>query len=228
MSTTPPQDPYDPAYRPPPPPPSSAPASDHQSPGGYAPPPPAGYGQMPPAGPGGYGSMPAAGGPGGSSKTPLPPRPGSVTTFVYLMVAGAVLQVIGAVIGFAGFDDAVDDAVQDPAFSDAGLTGSDAEAIVETTAAVTIIGSTVVAIALWLLFAWFVSRGMGWARIVGTVLGGINGALSLFALLGGGVGALLNLVFLAIIVGGLVVLWMPPTSQWFEAVRRAKSGGLPA
>ncbi|QNE37753.1 hypothetical protein F1C12_15165 [Leifsonia shinshuensis] len=82
------------------------------------------------------------------------------------------------------------------------------------------IGFSVVTLIFWavtfVLFAFFMRRGAGWARIVLTILT----ALSLLNVLTGfGTGALQ--VVLSIVA--LILMWLRPSSEWFAAVKASKA-----
>ncbi len=91
-----------------------------------------------------------------------------------------------------------------------------------TISVVTVLVTSVVVAGLWGLFAWLFGRGQG--RVVGTVLGAINGVGTLGGLFFyvDPLDLVLQLLTLAVVVGALVLLWLPATSTWFRAV---KAGG---
>jgi len=152
----------------------------------------------------------------GPTSQPDPPQP--VRIAVLLMWVGAALAVLGIVLTVAQ-SDAIREQIssqQLPAGTsiDAAVTGAIAVAVV--------IG--VIGVALWVLMAIMNRRGKVWARIVATVLGGLNVLLNLLAI-GGAVGAtpglslvvgVVSLLLAAVII---VLLWRPESSRWYDAMR---------
>lgn len=208
-----PDDPVDP-YRLPPP---GHPAHPPQA-GDPLYPPPAGGPLYPPPG---WGPPP----PGDGSLAALQAqRPPSVQRLLQVMTAGAVLTALQGVYGLLTIDRSVASATTDldQAALDAGMDPEALLAFVTTSAWVVGVVGLVVSVGLWVLFARLFSRGS--ARVLGTVLGALNGLGSLFGLLSpvSAVSVLLNLVVLAVIVLGLVLLWLPTTSAWFAAVAAAR------
>lgn len=150
-------------------------------------------------------------------------RPTTVVRLVQLMWAGTVLAVLVGAYGLLSLDSAVEEATTEVEQDMVG-SGLDPGAFAEVmgpVALVTVLLTTLVVAGLWGLFAWLLGRGQG--RVVATVLGAVNG----LATLGGLfftvdlVELLLQLLTLAVVVGALVLLWLPTTSAWFRAVAAA-------
>lgn len=150
-------------------------------------------------------------------------KPTTVVRLVQLMWAGVVLAVLVGAYGLLSLDSAVDEATTQVEQDLVG-SGMDPGAFTEVmgpVALVTVLLTTLVVAGLWGLFAWLLGRGQG--RVVATVLGAVNG----LATLGGLfftvdlVELLLQLLTLAVVVGALVLLWLPTTSAWFRAVAAA-------
>jgi len=83
--------------------------------------------------------------------------------------------------------------------------------------------TSLIAILLWLWMAWKNGQGRSWARIVATVLGGLNLVSSLAGVSSGqsgGLGLLLTFVNLALAVVILALLWSKPSSAFYDAVKR--------
>jgi len=144
------------------------------------------------------------------------------------MLAGAVTAVLQGVLAAATVDDLLADSAPDleQIAIDSGL---DAGRLNEVAGSVTIgvvVLSTVVSAGLWLLFARLFDRGS--ARVLGTVLGGLNGAGLLVGVFSPTdvVGWALSLVSAALVVAGLVLLWRPVTSAWFRAAAAARTQRL--
>ncbi len=75
-------------------------------------------------------------------------------------------------------------------------------------------------VGLWLWMAWKNGQGRGWARIVATVLGGLNVVMTLFSVASGNATALamvLGLVNLVLAVAILVLLWKKESSAFYAA-----------
>ena len=104
---------------------------------------------------------------------PAPPRP--VRTAVLLMYAGAALSAVSLIVSVLSFH-AIERVIRNASST---LTAQQVhnDAIVAVTIAVV---ESLIAIGLWLLMAWGNKNGQNWARIVATVLFGLN---TLFLLL---------------------------------------------
>lgn len=172
-----------------------------------------------------YGAAPQYGAPAGGGPTVMPPRPPTVRAFVWLMIVGAVMTVVSTIYGLATLDVAADEASEELA-GDPDLDGVDVAGLVEGVGGVFVVLFGLIGVALWLLFAWLVNKGHNWARITGTVLGALNLLASLLGLGGGGVNTLISLIVVLICIGGLVVLWLPATNQWFRQVADHRRGTM--
>lgn len=216
-----PDDPLDPYRLPPPQPgPEGAP---HGTPRQGPPPQPEypTYPGRPQAYPQGYPDQPVG---DGSVAALQAQRPPSVTRLLQVMTAGAVITALQGVYALLTVDSTLAAAGSDldQIAADSGMDPAQLASIASTSALVVGVASLVISVGLWVLFARLFSRGSG--RVVGTVLGALNGVGSLFGLLQpvSAVSVLLNLVVLAAVVAGLVLLWVPTTSAWFRAVAAAK------
>ena len=209
-STPPPSDPHDPAQ---------------PGPGGYPTYPGAGEGQ--PA-PGGYpthpGTPPGGGGghPGGTARDV--PQPSSISTAVKLMWVGAglsALSLLFSLFTIGSMKDKVREQVleSDPSASQAMIDAAFAFGIISG-----IVGG-LLSVLVWAWMAWKNGQGRSWARIVATVLGGLN---VLFTPLSFAVSnaepislvfSVINLV-LAIVI--LILLWRKPSSEFYAARSRAQ------
>ncbi|HMJ78751.1 MAG TPA: hypothetical protein VK507_22400 [Iamia sp.] len=150
---------------------------------------------------------------------PVPPRPSTLRGAVTLMVAGAVLAVVDAVVALVVWDR--DDLEQRLASADINPGNLDGFVII-----VLVVGFVggLVAAGLWSLTAVGCSRGRGWARTWATVLGGLYAAVSLAGLAGAAFGpaGAYRLLKIAIAVAAVVLLWLPPSRAFFRtaATRR--------
>lgn len=184
---------------------------------------------------GGYQGSYQQGYPGYSAPVPRGPeavqhlladKPPAVRTLLQVMVAGGVVSVLIGLLGLLGIDQLVaETAVEleqmtvDSGMEPLGVSGG----LLGSIAVGTIVVSTVLTAGLWFLFAWLFSRGQ--ARVLGTVLGAVNGVGTLFGLLGSpsSLELGLNLVHLGLVVGGLVLLWRAETTAWFRALAQART-----
>jgi hypothetical protein len=180
-----------------------------------------GYGQQPaPYGQQGYSAYPAAPGfgqqPGGPS-TPTP-RPSTVTYGVGAFLLYSLLGLLSSIITFASLDTYINDAA-----AQAGVTAESVRSVVIVTAVIGLLF-----LAAYLVVLWFAWQGRNWARIVLWVLGGLS---LLFGLLGmgssTGVLALLGVLQLLLLVAGIVLLALKPSSEWYrgEGQRRLAHSG---
>lgn len=175
----------------------------------------------PDLGPGGYPVHPGT--PMGESIPPPAaqvPQPASIKLAVTLMRVGAVISLISVVIGFATLDtlkDEVRDQLQD---SDPTVSQSTIDAAIGVAIGFLVVFGAV-GVLLWLWMAWKNGEGRNWARIVATVLGGLNIASALFTVAGGSSTTTLSAIFtainvvLAIVI--LVLLWRKESSTFYAA-----------
>jgi hypothetical protein len=154
--------------------------------------------------------------PGGAPQVPGPPAPPpSVLNAVKLMYAGAALSAIGLILSLV----AVGSLRANIIARDHGLTSSQIHAaeVIAITFAV-IIG--LLGIALWLLMAWANKRGRNWARIVASVLFGLDTVLLLVSLAQPHAveGLLLAVLTWLAGLGAIFFLWQRSSSDFFQAV----------
>jgi len=142
---------------------------------------------------------------------------------VQVMLAGAVLAVLSGVYGLVVFDSAMAEALpqmqEDPSLG--GIDTGALAGLTRTVAFISVFVGSVVGAGLWVLFAWLLGRGQG--RVLGSVLGAVNGVGTLGSLFFtiDLLELLLQLLTLAVVVGAMVLLWLPATSAWFRAVKAA-------
>ena len=169
--------------------------------------------------PGGGWSPP--GGPGAEV-----PQTGSIRLAVRLMWAGAVVSLVSLIVGLATLGSVKDDIRDELVKDDPNVSQS----TIDTAYAVGI-GLVVVVGALgvlaWLWMAWKNGQGRSWARIVATVLGGLNVLFTLLSFTGANaepvslIFSLINLV-LAIVI--LILLWRKDSSEFYTARSRPQYG----
>ncbi|PSK99191.1 hypothetical protein CLV30_11893 [Haloactinopolyspora alba] len=148
-----------------------------------------------------------------------PEPPPSILNAVKLMYVGAALSLVGVL--FAALSTgSIRDAVEE---SDPNLTESEIDAAANLAIGVAVVVS-LLGVALWLWMAVKNKQGRSWARVVATVLGGLNIVFTLFSL---GNTAGLNLVVnLVTVVLAAVILWFlyrPESTEYYRAVSRMTS-----
>ncbi len=134
------------------------------------------------------------------------------------MYVGAVLAVLGVLVLLVSRDTLRDDIADDRP----ELTSSELDTAIAVTTVVAVVGA-VIGVALWLWMASANGQGKSWARIVASVLGGLNVLFTLTGLATNPqtaaslVFSLVGLVLAAVI---LVLLWRPESSRFYEARQR--------
>ena len=140
--------------------------------------------------------------------------PSSILNAVRLMYLGAALSAIGFILGLLTQGSLRDDiADQNPDFDAGELDTAVTVAIVFTV----IVG--LLAVGLWIWMAETNRRGRKWARIVATVLGGLNIVLTLISLSQNtGVGTFLNII--SILLAGTILwfLYRPESNRYYDGV----------
>jgi hypothetical protein len=141
---------------------------------------------------------------------PDPPRP--VRTAVLLMYTGAALSAISLIVTVLSFH-AIERVIRNASST---LTAQQVhnDAIVAVTIAVV---ESLIAIGLWLLMAWGNKNGQSWARIVATVLFGLNTLFLLLSFVRATVSVSLAFSVLVWLIGlgAIVLLWRKESSQYF-------------
>lgn len=208
MSTTPPPDNQDlPAY----PGPSSEPPPQTGA-GGY------------PVHPG----TPSGGTGGGHPGMPGAevPRPAPMRTAVRLMWVGAVITGLSVIVSLATLGSVKDDIAErlrddDPNVSQSTIDAAFAVGVVFAL----IVGA--VGIFLWLWMAWKNGQGRSWARVVATVLAGLNVLFTLLSFLGDGqttAGRIFSIINLLLAIAILVLIWRKESSDFYAARSRPQHG----
>jgi len=172
-------------------------------------------------GPGGFprhpGTPPSAGDVG------APAQPSSIRTAVRLMWAGAAVSVVSLVVTFTTLDTLKEKVREQLEASDANVSQSTIDAAYTAGIAFGVFGAIVGAL-LWLWMAWKNGQGRSWARIVASILGGINLLSTIFTVVSGNATpaaiavALINLL-LAVVI--LVLLWRKESSDFYAATSAA-------
>src|SRR6266571_4959403 len=152
------------------------------------------------------------------SGAPTPDRPERqvapqpVQMAVNLMYAGAALSAIELIVGLAtigSLKSAIKKA--DPTFTASQVHSAQ----VGLVAFAVFFG--LLAVGLWTWMAFANKAGKSWARIVGTVLAGINTVFLLLSLIRphASLGLVFSLLVWATGVGAVILLWRPESSRYF-------------
>ena len=153
--------------------------------------------------------------PQGGEMPPDPSRPTlprSVRTAVLLMYTGAELSAISLIVTVLSLH-AIERVIRNASST---LTAQQVhnDAIVAVTIAVV---ESLIAIGLWLLMAWGNNKGLNWARIVATVLFGLNTLFLLLSFVRATVSVSLAFSVLVWLIGlgAIVLLWRKESSEYF-------------
>jgi hypothetical protein len=166
-------------------------------------------------------------GAGANDLAPRGPQPPSVRNAVRLMWAGAAIAVISLIVTLIASSQ-IKKAVNKAALK-ANLTAASkgktplTAAQIHTLENATIVVLAVVlviSVALWAWMAWANGKGASWARVVATVLFGLNTLDVLFSASRAGVSAIFGLVSWLVGLAAVVFLWRKESSAFF-----AQSGG---
>lgn len=181
----------------------------------------------PPPGPGGYPTHPGTppgGGSGGYPGGPTSdvPQPPSVRTAVRLMLLGGALSLVSVIISVATLGSLKDDIREELVKDDPSVSQSTVDAAYGISIGFAVVFGAI-GVLLWLWMAWKNGQGRSWARIVATVLGGLNAVFTLLSFLTANAEPIsmvfsgINLV-LAVVI--LVLLWRKDASAFFAARSR--------
>lgn len=159
--------------------------------------------------------------PGGAQQTPepsaRPPVPQSVTRAVQLMYVGAAASLIGVVISILD-RHAIRNALATRNTAHP-LTSSqlnnDYHAVLGAAIVVGLIG-----VGLWIWMAYSCKAGKNWARILSTVLFGLD-TLSVVggAVASGGASRIYSVLVWLIGLGAIIFLWQRSSTEYFKAPR---------
>ncbi len=168
---------------------------------------------------GGYQPYPA----GGGQMAPRPPQPSSVRTAVWLMYAGGALSLISAILVLAlggRIKSAVNKALvkNNATLSSEGkktLTLSQIHSIASAYVVIIVV-VLLIAVALWAWMAWANGRGRPWARIVASVLFGLNTLFLLYGISRAGTSTLFTGLGWLIGLAAIIMLWQRASSAYFK------------
>jgi hypothetical protein len=149
---------------------------------------------------------------------PAPPPP--VQMAVKLMYAGAALSAIDLIVGLVtigSLKSAIKKA--DPTFTSSQVHTAEVGLVAFTV----IIG--LIGIGLWIWMALANNSGKSWARIIGTVLFGLNTLFVVLSLVRphASLGLVFGLVVWLAGLGAVILLWRPESSQYFTAVSGSRA-----
>jgi hypothetical protein len=159
-----------------------------------------------------YQPYPTAGGPEPTQERP--PLPQSVANAVKLMYAGAALSVIEIIISLATIH-AVKRAIERafPHYTTTRVHN------LEVFDIALVVISGLIGVALWLLMARLNASGRSWARIVASVLFGIDTLelVSVFARPHAVLGLLFAVLMWLVGLGAIILLWRKDSSAYFQS-----------
>lgn len=150
----------------------------------------------------------------GPAAAPAPPPP--LLTAVRLMYVGAALSATFLVLGLV-LAGSLRDQIADEQ-PDLSATELDAAVAISTVFAV-VIG--LISVGLWIWMAVMNRRGRSWARVVATVLGGLNILFTLISIAvtqNTGIGTIVNLISLVLAAAILWLLYRPESSAYYAAM----------
>jgi hypothetical protein len=130
-----------------------------------------------------------------SDLRPIAAAPSILRTSFWLWIASAAVTFLAGIVG-------VIFAVQ------AGATGSSATAVLAGSVVGAIIGA-----GLRIVIAFFLVKGVNWARIILTIFGGLTVLTSLSSLF---TGDLLGILVLALTVAAGITMWSPAASAYLR------------
>ena len=152
------------------------------------------------------------------------PQPSTLRNAVRLMWAGGALALIGVIVTLS-FSSRIKTAVTNAAIKSNRTAASRHKAMLTAAQIHSLANATVVLLAvfgvigvlLWVWMAWANNRGRAWARIVATVLFGLNTIAALLELGRASVSLITILLGWLIGLGAIVLLWNKQTSQYINA-----------
>jgi hypothetical protein len=142
-----------------------------------------------------------------------PPIPPSVTNAVRLMYVGAALAAIGLILEFLAIGS-IKSAIKkaQPSFSTAQVHSAE----VATVAIFVVVG--LIGIGLWVWMALANKAGRSWARIVASVLFGLNTLFLLLQVARSGIqgGLIASMITWLVGLGAIILLWRKDSSFYFQ------------
>jgi hypothetical protein len=156
-----------------------------------------------------YGQAPAAQAGYGAAK---PPIPAPAALAVKLMYVGAGLAVLGILASFL-----LQDQMREQIENQPGLTETQIDAAMSIGLVIGIVVG-LLAVGLWVLNAVFNAKGKQWARILATVLGGLNIVFTLIGFVQPApmLSRILSIVSMLLALAIVVLLWRPENKPFYS------------
>lgn len=151
-----------------------------------------------------------------SSRIPIAPeRPTSITVAVRLMIAGAVVAGLRALIPIIWSDQIRANAIEQAGAQAETLSPSQLDTVVASALGGAVVGALLSAL-LWVWMAWANHGGRRWARIVGTVFFAFSAISFLYGFAAPGlpVEYVVGAVSLIIGAAATIALWRPSSSEY--------------
>lgn len=168
----------------------------------------------PPSGPPAWSGPVDGGTPAWGEPAPPSEPPQTLRRAAVLMYVGAGLSLLGVLLTFLA-RDAIRDAIAE---NDTSLSADDVDAAANLTIGVGVVVGLIGA-GLWLWMAYANKAGKSWARVVATILGGLNILFTLFSLSGGGgINLIINVLSIALAGYILYLLYRPESSAYYAAM----------
>lgn len=146
-------------------------------------------------------------------------QPSAIRTAVRLMWAGAVISLLSLVVTLATVGSLKTQIRDQLDKSGQQVTSSTINAAYGFAIAFAVV-TTLIAIGLWLWMAWKNGQGRGWARIVATVLAGINVLSTIYSVASGSatpVSTIITVVNLILAIVIVVLLWRKESTAFYAA-----------
>ncbi len=185
-------------------------------------------------------STPPPGGPIGADGYPVHPgtpaeqpgaaaaveQPAPIRLAIRLMWVGAALSLAGLVVSLLTLDSLKSQLRDSLEKSDPNYTQSDFDALYGISVGIAVVAA-LIGVSLWAWMAWKNGQGRPWARIVATVLGGLNllstlSAVSLGNVTGASIAVSVVGLVLALVI--LSLLWRKESSEFYAARSRPQWG----
>jgi hypothetical protein len=160
---------------------------------------------------------------GGSQMAQRPPQPSSVRIAMWLMYAGGALSFISAILVLAlgsHIKSAVDKALikNNATLASEGrktLTLSQIHSVASAYVIIIVV-VLLISVALWVWMAWANGRGRSWARIVASVLFGLNTVFLIYGISRAGTSTLFTGLGWLIGLVAIIMLWQRASSAYFK------------
>lgn len=160
---------------------------------------------------------------GGTQMAQRPPQPSSVRIAMWLMYAGGALSALSAILILAlgsRIKSDVDNALikNNATLASEGkktLTLSQIHSVA-TAYVVIIVVVLVIAVALWVWMAWANGKGKPWARIVASVLFGLNTVFLIIGVTRAGTSTLFTGLGWLIGLAAIIMIWQRASSAYFK------------